>query len=57
MKVMDHAEVVAAQDEQVNRLLVPVTALLATGAGMVAGILPARKAASLAVLQAISTDR
>ena len=151
VKVMDHSEVVAAQDEQVNRLLVPVTALLAlsviiallgiantlalsihertrevgllralgmarrqlrsmirseaaiivslgavlgtavalffgwalvasmrnlgvtelvipvaqlaglaaltTLAGMLAGILPARKAASLAVLQAISTDR
>jgi putative ABC transport system permease protein len=29
VKVMDHAEVLAAQDEQVNKLLVPVTALLA----------------------------
>lgn len=29
VKVMDHAEVLAAADEQVNRLLVPVTALLA----------------------------
>ncbi|MGI8809777.1 MAG: ABC transporter permease [Acidimicrobiales bacterium] len=29
VKVMDHREVLAAQDEQVNRLLVPVTALLA----------------------------
>ncbi len=151
VKVMDHAEVLAAQDDQVNRILVPVTALLAlaviiallgiantlalsihertrevgllralgmaraqlrsmirseaviiaalgaalgiavalffgwalvasmrnlgvtelvfpvgqllglaalaTAAGMVAGILPARKAASLAVLKAISTDR
>ena len=151
VKVMDHSEVVAAQEEKVNRLLVPVTALLAlsviiallgiantlalsvhertrevgllralgmarrqlrsmirseaaiigglgamlgivvalffgwalvasmrhlgvtelvfpvaqlaglaalaTVAGMLAGILPARKAASLAVLQAISTDR
>ena len=28
VKIMDHAEVLAAQDEQVNRLLVPVTALL-----------------------------
>ena len=29
VKVMDHAEVLAAADEQVDRLLVPVTALLA----------------------------
>ncbi|MDQ4091107.1 MAG: ABC transporter permease, partial [Actinomycetota bacterium] len=29
IKVMDHAEVLAAADEQVDRLLVPVTALLA----------------------------
>jgi putative ABC transport system permease protein len=29
VKVMDHTEVLAAQEEQVNRLLVPVTALLA----------------------------
>jgi len=28
VKVMDHAEVLAAQDEQVDRVLVPVTALL-----------------------------
>jgi len=28
VKVMDHAEVVAAQDEQVDRVLLPVTALL-----------------------------
>jgi putative ABC transport system permease protein len=46
----------------VTELVIPVgqlagLAVLATGAGMVAGILPARKAASLAVLKAISTDR
>jgi putative ABC transport system permease protein len=29
VKIMDHGEVLAAQDEQVDRLLVPVTALLA----------------------------
>ncbi len=29
VKVMDHAQVLAAQDEQVHKLLVPVTALLA----------------------------
>jgi putative ABC transport system permease protein len=29
VKVMDHTEVLAAQEEQVNRLLVPITALLA----------------------------
>jgi ABC-type lipoprotein release transport system permease subunit len=32
-------------------------AILATGAGMLAAILPARKAASLEVLKAISSDR
>jgi putative ABC transport system permease protein len=46
----------------VTELVIPVgqlagLAVLATVAGMVAGILPARKAASLAVLKAISTDR
>lgn len=46
----------------VTELVFPVAQLaglaaLATGAGMLAGVLPARKAAGLAVLQAISSDR
>ena len=56
------ALVTSMRDLGVTELVIPVTQLaglaaLATVAGMVAGILPARKAASLAVLQAISSDR